>query len=135
VAEPVEKDAPGEEVLTPTRADGAPVFSVRELLCLVFQVDPVFQDSTRITQALNKFQISSFAKANFREHLHGNALARKFRPRPVSLQDLISYQTSPISKPLLKKIPKNKKRAACLLFELLLEFMQLRPVRAPRSPL
>jgi hypothetical protein len=128
---PVPNPVPAEEGAKATGGsdalDEGPVLSVRELLCLVLEIDQAFQDSSRLTQALKKYEISSFAAENFRQHLKGSFIERKFSPKVISIQELISYQAGPLAKPLLKKIPGDKKRVASLLFELLLEFMNLRP--------
>jgi hypothetical protein len=108
-------------------ADVGPVFWLQEVLCLVFGVEYIAHDTGLLIQALEKYKLLSFARANFREHLKGNLLKRKLRPKPIPLQQLIAFQRVPLAKPLLRKISTGKKRVATSLFELLLDFMRLRP--------
>lgn len=105
----------------------SPPFSAREFLCLAFNVSFRTQDSGKLPNVLNStYRLESYAQKNFREHYRGGLFGRGAR---VPISELITYQTTPIQKPLLKAVPTNLKRHCVLLFELILDFMGLKAGR------
>jgi hypothetical protein len=101
----------------PSTLLGIRPFSTHELLHGAFGL-PLNYDRQQLLDELNSnLRIKAFAEANFRRHTVG-----AFRKTPVPIDELISFASHPLKKPLLKNVPANLKGDGAHLSQYLLEY-------------
>jgi hypothetical protein len=85
----------------------------------------------QLFDALAKWDFEQFAATAFRKHRTGSRLAGS----PVALEHLISFTTVPLKKPLLQAVPRELKRAGAQMFDMLLQYTNVKPCTHPGSVL
>jgi hypothetical protein len=102
----------------------ARTFSAQEILYLAFDLPPTFQ-KMQLLEALGKWRIEDFAQSSFRKHRRGTRVQHKFVP----VENLTSFSTQPLKKPLLLAVPKALKTVGAQIFEFILEYSGVRPTQ------
>jgi hypothetical protein len=97
-------------------------FSAQEILYLAFDLEPNFQ-KMQLLEVLGRWRLEDFAASSFRKHRRGARIQGKYVP----VENLSSFSSQPLKKPLLQCVPKTLKRAGAQIFELLLEYTGVRP--------
>jgi hypothetical protein len=104
----------------------ARTFSAQEILYLAFRLEPTFSKQN-LLDVLERYRLEDFAQGCFRHHRVGSrlqaALSHKFMP----IEELTSFSSTPLKKPLLLSVRKELKQHAAYLSELLLEYSRVRP--------
>jgi hypothetical protein len=92
-------------------------FSLPEVIHIAFGLAPTYTRA-EYRRALNKYRIEEFAVKGFRQHWKAELLSRK----PVTIEDIVCFQVTPLKRPLLHSVPRNLKCAGATLFSLILEY-------------
>jgi hypothetical protein len=97
-------------------------FSMQEILALAFDLGPSLQRA-QLAEAIGKWRFEEIAASSFRRHRRGSRVQGKTIP----IENLMSFTTVALKKPLLVAVPTHLKRVGAHLFELLLEYAGIRP--------
>jgi hypothetical protein len=77
----------------------------------------------QLFEVLEKWDFGQFAATAFRKHRTGSRLAA----RPIALEQIISFTTVPLKKPLLQAVPRELKGTGAMLFDMLLQYTNVKP--------
>jgi hypothetical protein len=104
----------------------ARTFSAQEILHLAFRLDPMFTKQN-LLDVLDHYRLEDFAQGCFRRHRLAGRLQTALSHRFVPLEELTSFSSVPLKKPLLVSVRKELKQYSAYLSELLLEYSHIRP--------
>jgi hypothetical protein len=99
-------------------------FTSQEIVHLAFDLPINFQRSEMLA-AISKYELADFAAGSFRKHRDGN----RFQGRTIPLEQLTSFTSKPLKKPLLTSVPTVLKKQGAELFQLLLEYTHVLPCK------
>lgn len=115
------------------RAASAPIaraFARDQILMLPFALPLTFTKRKAI-DALNKYKLEDFATTQFRKHKKKGIAKGKFVP----LEELMSYQSTSLQKPLLRSVPSESKKLGAKVFKKVLKYTGAKHGKDPMKSL